>query len=179
MIAKFSEISGDNLAALLAFIHGDENRVAIPHHEDRLMVIRIKAINPVDQGDETSYNLTLDIVEWFRKGTAPELYRVDPKFFLKAYEIIGQDRLVKSISADKPQVDTTKYPPISVGTQVTTTKPNMSLIGEWTHESLVLRKWGIQGVVETYHDSHGLCYVVRHEDGTVGPYDPSELEIVS
>jgi hypothetical protein len=30
-----------------------------------------------------------------------------------------------------------------------------------------------------HHDSHGLCYDVRHDDGTEGCYDPSEFEVIT
>ena len=67
---------------------------------------------------------------------------------------------------------------ISPGTPVKTTEENLNLRGEWTQEALLGRKWGLKGVVVTHHDSHGLCYEVRHEDGSVGCYDPSELEVI-
>ncbi|MDE1970708.1 MAG: hypothetical protein KGI50_04015 [Patescibacteria group bacterium] len=71
-----------------------------------------------------------------------------------------------------------KYPPISPRTPVKTTEPNMALQREWTDEGWESKKWGIRGEVITHHDSHGLCYEVRHEDGTRGYYDPSELEVI-
>lgn len=87
----------------------------------------------------------------------------------------------------KPQVDqayklTTegsvqKYPPIAPGTKVKTTEKQLPDT-EWSEEVLANRKWGVKGVVLRHYDSHGLCYDVRHEDGTVGCYDPSEFEIV-
>ena len=70
------------------------------------------------------------------------------------------------------------WPPISAGTLVRTTEPNMELREEWTDEGWAGRKWGVDGRVITHHDSHGLCYEVRHSDGTMGTYDPSELEVV-
>ena len=70
-----------------------------------------------------------------------------------------------------------KYPPISPGTLVKTTRSNTPDT-EWTPEARANRKWGVEGRVLTHHDSHGLCYEVRHSDGTVGTYDPSELEVV-
>lgn len=73
---------------------------------------------------------------------------------------------------------TKKYPPISARTKVKTTQANIALRKEWTDEAWEKRKWGVQGTVITHHDSHGLCYDVRHEDGTEGCYDPSELEVV-
>ena len=77
------------------------------------------------------------------------------------------------------QNKTITYPPISPGTSVKTTKPNLSMRDEWTDEGWAERKWGVRGKVLVHHDSHGLCYDVRHEDGTVGCYDPSELEVVA
>lgn len=71
-----------------------------------------------------------------------------------------------------------KYPPIYPGTMVKTTQPNWGLRDEWTDEGWASRKWGVEGEVITHHDSHGLCYDVQHKDGTVGCYDPSELEII-
>lgn len=71
-----------------------------------------------------------------------------------------------------------KYPPISVGQKVRTTQANMMLRKDWTDEGWDSKKWGMQGIVVNYHDSHGLCYEVRHDDGSVGSYDPSELEVV-
>jgi len=37
-------------------------------------------------------------------------------------------------------------------------------------------KWGVEGVVLDHHDSHGLCYDVRHDDGSFCCYDPDEIE---
>lgn len=70
-----------------------------------------------------------------------------------------------------------KWPPIDPGTKVRTTQPNLEKKLEWTTEGLASKKWGVRGTVLTHHDSHGLCYDVRHEDGTKGCYDPSELEV--
>ena len=71
-----------------------------------------------------------------------------------------------------------EYPPISPGTPVQTTQPNLDLRDEWTSEGWVARKFSVFGVVINQRDSHGLCYGVIHEDGTMGYYDPSELEVV-
>lgn len=72
-----------------------------------------------------------------------------------------------------------KWPPISPGTSVMTTEPNMDKRDKWTDEGWAKRKWGVEGKIITHHDSHGLCYDVRHNDGTVGCYDPSELEVIN
>lgn len=67
------------------------------------------------------------------------------------------------------------WPPIKYGTKVVTTEANPEIDG-WTEEALRNRQWGVKGTVIMHHDSHGLCYKVQHEDGTVGCYDPSELQ---
>ncbi len=72
-----------------------------------------------------------------------------------------------------------KYPPISPGTRVRTTQENPRLRDEWTEMARTKRRWGVEGTVLVHHDSHGLHYDVRHQDGTEGPYDPSELEVVN
>ncbi len=69
------------------------------------------------------------------------------------------------------------YPPISPGTLVQTTDPNMKMRKEWTDEGWEKRKWGVRGKVLRHHDSHGLCYDVKHEDGSEGCYDPSEFRV--
>lgn len=73
---------------------------------------------------------------------------------------------------------TKRWPPISPRTRVRTTQANEGLRKEWTDEGWASKKWGVQGIILTHHDSHGLCYDVRHDDGTEGCYDPSELEVV-
>lgn len=70
-----------------------------------------------------------------------------------------------------------KYPPIANGTTVVTTQANESLRSEWTDEGWASRKWGVLGIVKNHHDSHGLSYEVKHQDGTIGHYDPSEIEV--
>ncbi len=70
-----------------------------------------------------------------------------------------------------------KYPPISPGTLVRTTQEDEANADSWTEEGKKRRKWGVEGEVIAHHDSHGLCYEVKHKDGTVGCYDPTELTI--
>lgn len=72
-----------------------------------------------------------------------------------------------------------KWPPLDPGTVVRTTKPNLAMRKQWTDEGWAGKKWGIQGTIIAHHDSHGLCYDVKHLDGTVGCYDPTEFEVVS
>lgn len=75
----------------------------------------------------------------------------------------GRYRLVKPKPASPPTVK--PWPPIPHGTPVRTTKDAGS--NDWASEAVTKRRWGVQGVVLNHHDSHGLCYDVRHEDGTI------------
>ena len=70
-----------------------------------------------------------------------------------------------------------KYSPIASGTKVKTTGEHLSDIA-WSEELQANRKWGVTGTVLRHYCGLGLYYDVRHEDGTEGCYDPSELEIV-
>ena len=63
------------------------------------------------------------------------------------------------------------------GTRVQTTRANPTLRG-WTREAAASRQWGVFGKIHTHHDSHGLSYEVEHPDGSIGHYDPSELEVL-
>jgi len=56
-------------------------------------------------------------------------------------------------------------------------KENPKVSG-WTTEAKASRKWGVRGKIVAHHDSHGLSYTVRHYNGTIGYYDPSELKVV-
>lgn len=38
------------------------------------------------------------------------------------------------------------------------------------------RKFGVFGHLVRASDAHGLCYLVKHDDGSWGWYDPWELE---
>ena len=98
MIAKFESVSSKNLATLLLFTDGEENWVNIPQQDDQVMIVRVKAINPKNQGGGTWYELTLDIVEWVPKGDQPGQNRVDPKYLLKVYEILGQKNNTEEVS---------------------------------------------------------------------------------
>lgn len=70
-----------------------------------------------------------------------------------------------------------KWPPLDPGTRVRTTKSTTS-DGEWSKEARAARKWGVEGRIIMHHDSHGLCYDVRHDDGTMGYYEPTEFEVI-
>lgn len=175
MIVKFGKIPSKNFTRLFNFIHGNENRVKIPFHEERL-IVRPKEIKPDNQGDGIWYDLTLEIVEWLPNIDKPGKRRVDPKYILRVYEILGNEHPTRYAIRERP--DSKKYPPISRGTKVRTTQANMSLRREWTDEAWEKRQWGVQGTVVSHSDSHGLCYEVRHPDNSTGYYDPSELKVV-
>ena len=72
---------------------------------------------------------------------------------------------------------TEKWPPLDPGIRVKTTSKK-SKDSEWMPEALVARKWGVSGTIVMHHDSHGLCYDVRHDDGSEGCYDPNEFELI-
>ncbi len=70
-----------------------------------------------------------------------------------------------------------KWPPIDHGTAVRTTKANPA-VTDWEPSILASRQWGVEGKIFDHHDSHGLSYEVRHPDGSIGHYDPTEIEVV-
>lgn len=39
-------------------------------------------------------------------------------------------------------------------------------------------QWGVLGRIIHYSNSHGLCFRVRHNDGSIAWYDPEELELL-
>ena len=63
------------------------------------------------------------------------------------------------------------------GTGVQTVKPEREAT-DWTAGARLSRRWGVRGHVVAHHDSHGLTYEVRHPDGTIGHYEPHELQVV-
>jgi hypothetical protein len=73
---------------------------------------------------------------------------------------------------------TKKRPTLSYGTLVRTTQEDPDTADSWTEEGKQARKWGVEGMVMSYRDSHGLCYRVRHRDGTTACYDPTELQVL-
>ena len=64
--------------------------------------------------------------------------------------------------------------PLQFGTKVRTTEDAGS--NDWTAAGRAQRRWGEKGVVMDRSDSHGLCFCVRHQDGTKAWYEPDELE---
>lgn len=49
---------------------------------------------------------------------------------------------------------------------------------DFSKEAIKNRKPNAHGVIVGRSDSHGLCYKVQHEDGTIAYYDPDEIEIL-
>lgn len=72
------------------------------------------------------------------------------------------------------QIPAEKWPPLDCGTQVETDLSG-PIANDWTTFALASRRHGAKGVIVKHHDSHGLNYEVRHEDGTIGCYEPHEL----
>lgn len=91
MIAKFEKINGGQLAPLLLFLHSTNNQETIPMRTAGLPIARLKSITPESQADTTTYGITLDILEWLPKGSGDESLRVNPKYLLRIYEIVGED----------------------------------------------------------------------------------------
>jgi hypothetical protein len=70
------------------------------------------------------------------------------------------------------------WPPLKPGTRVRTLAPLHDK--EYLPEALEARCWGATGTIKGHHDSHGLCYDVKHDgllQGT-GCYDPDEIEVI-
>ena len=71
------------------------------------------------------------------------------------------------------------YPPITDGTRV---KVTVRRPGKPDYKQTAIEERhqhdGKTGVVFAHHDSHGLCYGVKFEDG-VAYFDPGELEILA
>lgn len=66
--------------------------------------------------------------------------------------------------------------PIRVGMVIRTTQPNWDKRREWSKEGWEERQWNVEGIVLKRLTAHGECYILQHPDGSIGLYDPSELE---
>jgi hypothetical protein len=110
------------------------------------------------------------------------IWRLGDVAFRAHYTFTGRDisRTIEASIAESRPPGGFRVPPayllrIEKGQLVKTVrgKPNAT---DWTPQALASRKWGILGVVAGYHDSHGLFYDVKHQDGSMGFYEPHELE---
>jgi hypothetical protein len=66
---------------------------------------------------------------------------------------------------------------LSVGDRVETVRPDVES-DDWTQEAMASRRWGVTGSIVREHNSHGLCYRVRHDDGSHGVYEARELRVL-
>lgn len=72
-----------------------------------------------------------------------------------------------------------KNQPLARGTRVRVIGPNEEQRSEWTDEGWAKKRSNVEGVIVDHNASHGLFYNVRHDDdGTTGPYDPSEFIVL-
>lgn len=62
--------------------------------------------------------------------------------------------------------------------RVQTTTLNEALASTWSPIALASKKWDRKGRVVGGYDIDGLVYVVRHGDGSIGYYDPSEIKVI-
>ena len=86
---------------------------------------------------------------------------------------IGDIRIARKVLDAAKQIEE-----IANGTKIQTVKQAVEA-EDWTQEALASRKWGVTGTVIAHSDSHGLYYEVRHDDGTIGWYEPQELELLN
>jgi hypothetical protein len=61
------------------------------------------------------------------------------------------------------------------GQTVETIKPDVES-KDWRPEALANRRWSVTGKIVDHSDSHGLCYLVLHEDDTTAWYERRELK---
>lgn len=66
---------------------------------------------------------------------------------------------------------------LAIGVRVKTQKPHEES-DDWTKDALESRKWDMLGEIISHHDAHGFTYEVKHEDGTIGHYEPRELKLI-
>ena len=60
------------------------------------------------------------------------------------------------------------------GTKVRTTADAGA--DDWAERVRPNRRWGVEGIVIDRMSGHGLCYHIRHRDGSKAWYEPAELE---
>lgn len=65
-------------------------------------------------------------------------------------------------------------PALSLGAHVLTVRlPDPSR--DWSLIAEMGRRFGVEGTIVDSSDSHGEVFKVRHDDGTIGWYEPREL----
>lgn len=67
-----------------------------------------------------------------------------------------------------------------VGKRVRTLKliPNVEIERGYVLEAREHAGSGKKGIIINYSNSHGICYKVKHADGTQAFYEPEELELI-
>lgn len=86
--------------------------------------------------------------------------------------------LVKATTPLCPVCEMPAHPRLAAETLVKTVDRDMD--SGWADNIKPLRKWDVLAQVLNYgNEGHGEYYVVLHDDGTRGYYDPCELEVVS
>lgn len=67
---------------------------------------------------------------------------------------------------------------LKMGTRVRTLRALHN--NAYMSDARLARRWGVRGKVVGVHDSHGLCYDVRHDGcfNGVGTYEPDEIEVL-
>ncbi|RDJ35051.1 MAG: hypothetical protein DWQ19_09455 [Crenarchaeota archaeon] len=66
----------------------------------------------------------------------------------------------------------------TIGAKVVTIETTR-MSSDWNPEFAAYRRFNVEGEVINVHDAHGLCFEVKHTDGTVACYDPWELKLRS
>jgi len=73
--------------------------------------------------------------------------------------------MIATSSADPGSDNIRRY--VTVGELTTAT--------DFSPDARRYARLGQRGVITNYSNSHGLCYQVRHDDGTAAWYEPEEL----
>ncbi len=92
MIVKMEKVPGSALANLIAFIHSPEN--IAKSSAGHIMVVEIKSVNGAGKGRTAmgeptfQYAVDLEVVDNYTSADGRSAERTDPKYLLKAYEIL-------------------------------------------------------------------------------------------
>jgi len=90
VILKFKSVNGEAFSKLTSFVHSDENVIKIPDGGGQEMVVVIRKVKPDNsQSWGTWYAITIEIEECMSRGQVGGRERIDPKYLLKVYEIVG------------------------------------------------------------------------------------------
>lgn len=152
------------------FIDSEAQRIR--NEANRIMDVLEKGINPYQHPQNYAYILYEHCQNAFRSDDAEtkESVALEVERFSLEHPAIWER--TKSYYEYKKSL-------IQNGTSVITKRTEIPT-SDWTEEAIAARRFGVRGIVIQHHDSHGLCYKVRHEDDeTIGCYEPEELEVIS